>query len=151
MRILLILLLLLANLMLFGANHQMFGPLPAAGLRNPAPLNRELNPANLQVRPMAPGEYVDHPVVGPADPTIKMRQADLQPGAEAPAEASGTNSGAASGATAEHPASAAGPASMAAASGTAAADQPSSAAAAVAALPASNPAPKHHRPRHKHN
>ena len=83
MRILLILLLLLANLMLFGANHQMFGPQPSAGLRNPAPLARELNPASMQVRPMAPGEYVDHPVVGPADPTVKVKQSALTNGGDA--------------------------------------------------------------------
>jgi hypothetical protein len=98
MRVLLILLLLLANLMLFGANHQMFGPIPYAGLRNPAPLARELNPSGMQVRPMAPGEYVDHPVVGPADPTAKVQEQALPvaagaaaSGAEANAASSGSS------------------------------------------------------------
>ena len=88
MRILLILVLLLANLMLFGANHQMFGPVPIAGLRNPAPLTRELNPSGMQVRPMAPGEYVNHPVVGPADPMVQVKQEELSaPGTAAGASA----------------------------------------------------------------
>jgi len=88
MRILLILLLLLANLMLFGANHQMFGPLPSAGLRNPAPLGRQINPSAMQARPMAPGEYVDHPVVGAPDPTIKVKQSALSAAASASTGAS---------------------------------------------------------------
>jgi len=137
MRILLILLLLLANLMLFGANHQMFGPVPSAGLRNPAPLARELNPSGMHIRPMAPGEYIDHPVVGPADPTIKVRQEDLAPSALPPANsASGV---------------AAGPMAASAASG-AAAQAASSSAAASAPVPVSaSTAHKAHHPRHKHS
>lgn len=137
MRILLILLLLLANLMLFGANHQMFGPQPSAGLRNPAPLARELNPAGMQVRPMAPGEYVDHPVVGSPAPTIKVKQSDL-PGGDA-ASAAGASA-------------AVGGSGVAAASGGTAAASAVSAASEISAsaAPASAAVHRHRWVKHKH-
>jgi hypothetical protein len=134
MRILLILVLLLANLMLFGANHQMFGPVPYAGLRNPAPLKRELNPSGMQVRPMAPGEYVDHPVVGPADPTVHVKQEDLT----TPASASAA-SGASAASTSSTPAGA-----------SAVEIAPASHAAAASAAPAAGAthAHRHRKPPH---
>jgi hypothetical protein len=143
MRILLILVLLLANLMLFGANHQMFGPVPYAGLRNPAPLKRELNPSGMQVRPMAPGEYVDHPVVGPADPTVHVKQEDLT----TPASAS-----AASGASAASASSAPSAASTSSTPAGASAVEiaPASHAAAASAAPAAGAthAHRHRKPPH---
>ena len=143
MRILLILVLLLANLMLFGANHQMFGPVPYAGLRNPAPLKRELNPSGMQVRPMAPGEYVDHPVVGPADPTVHVKQEDLTMPASALA-ASGASAASASSAPS------AASTSSTPASASAVEIAPASHAAAASAAPAAGAthAHRHRKPPH---
>jgi len=164
MRILLILLLLLANLMLFGANHQMFGPLPSAGLRNPAPLGRQINPSAMQARPMAPGEYVDHPVVGAPDPTIKVKQSALSAAASASTDASAAvgTSGAVAASSAAIGASGAVATSSAAVGGSGAAVAASSAAAsgpaaastkpavsAPAAVPASTAGHKHHKTKPK--
>jgi hypothetical protein len=78
------LLLLLINLLLYSANSGLLGAPQIAGLRNPGPLASELNPAAAQVRPLAPGEFDDHPVVGPAVPNPQVTQAQL-PRAEAAA------------------------------------------------------------------
>jgi len=138
MRILLILVLLLANLMLFGANHQMFGPVPYAGLRNPAPLKRELNPSGMQIRPMAPGEYVDHPVVGPADPSAPVRQEEL-------ATPVGALSASAASAASATPAAMPTPASAAPARVT------SAATPSASSSPPAASAPHPHKPRKPHH
>lgn len=147
MRILLILVLLLANLMLFGANHQMFGPVPYAGLRNPAPLKRELNPSGMQVRPMAPGEYVDHPVVGPADPTVHVKQEDLT----TPASASAASGAAAASASSAPSAPLAASTSSTPAGASAVAGAPASHAAAASAASAAGATHTHHHRKPPHH
>jgi len=83
MRIALVLLLAI-NMILYSANSGLWGTPLTAGLHNPAPLTSQLNPAAMQVRPLAPGEGDGHPVVGPPVPDVKVIQSDLSGSAAAP-------------------------------------------------------------------
>jgi hypothetical protein len=69
----LIAILILANLLAFGAVRGLFGPTPASGATSRSQLNRQMNPEGLSVRPIRPSESVDVPVVGGpvADPAIQ--------------------------------------------------------------------------------
>ncbi|WP_158907451.1 hypothetical protein [Burkholderia sp. L27(2015)] len=93
-----IVLLLAINVTMYSANSGLWGAPLTAGLRNPAPLTSQLNPTAMQVRPLAPGEGDDHPVVGPPVPDVKVMQTDLS-GAAAGQQPDGAT-GAASGASA---------------------------------------------------
>ena len=93
-----IVLLLAINVIMYSANSGLWGAPLTAGLHNPAPLTSQLNPTAMQVRPLAPGEGDDHPVVGPAVPDVKVMQTDLSGSAAGPKPDGVT--GAASGASA---------------------------------------------------
>ncbi|TAM00837.1 MAG: hypothetical protein EPN70_21085 [Paraburkholderia sp.] len=60
----LIAILILANLAAFAAISGVFGPTPASGMRVSHPLNRQIHPERLTVRPILPSESVDVPLVG---------------------------------------------------------------------------------------
>jgi hypothetical protein len=60
----LIAILILANLLAFGAIRGVFGPTPASGARDSRPLTRQIHPERLSVRPILPSESIDVPVVG---------------------------------------------------------------------------------------
>ena len=79
-----IVLLLAINVIMYSANSGLWGAPLTAGLHNPAPLTSQLNPTAMQVRPLAPGEGDDHPVVGPAVPDVKVMQTDLSGSAAGP-------------------------------------------------------------------
>jgi hypothetical protein len=66
-------LLILANGAALAANLGAFGPTPASGSRDSAPLTRQIHPERLSVRAILPSESVDVPVVGGpvADPAIQ--------------------------------------------------------------------------------
>ncbi|WP_027793338.1 hypothetical protein [Paraburkholderia acidipaludis] len=65
--------LIIANLLAFGALRGVFGPTPASGLRDTQPLTRQIHPERLGVRPITASESVDVPVVGGpvADPAVQ--------------------------------------------------------------------------------
>ncbi|MDR3096956.1 MAG: hypothetical protein LBV73_07765 [Paraburkholderia sp.] len=69
----LIALLILANLLAFGAIRGLFGPAPLTDSGSHQQLNRQIHPEGLTVRPIKPSESVDVPVVGGpvADPAIQ--------------------------------------------------------------------------------
>jgi hypothetical protein len=69
----LIAILILANLLAFGAVRGLFGPAPASGATSRNQLNRQIHPEGLTVRAIRPSESVDVPVVGGpvADPAIQ--------------------------------------------------------------------------------
>lgn len=81
----LIAILFVANVLAFALLRGMFGPLPAAGPREPVHLVQQVRPDALQVAAAAPGQ----PVVGGP---ISQPALDAQPlaasGAAAPADAS---------------------------------------------------------------
>ncbi|WP_321786588.1 hypothetical protein [Burkholderia pyrrocinia] len=58
----LIAVLFLANMLAFVVARGVFGPLPAAGPREPGMLSRQVRPDALRVTPLA--QATDHPVVG---------------------------------------------------------------------------------------
>ncbi|RQH04690.1 hypothetical protein [Paraburkholderia dinghuensis] len=66
-------LLILANSAAAAANAGVFGPTPASGLRDSAPLTRQIHPERLTVRPIVASESVDVPVVGGpvSDPAVQ--------------------------------------------------------------------------------
>jgi hypothetical protein len=65
--------LILANLLAFATLRGVFGPTPASGQRDTQPLNRQIHPERLGVRPIPASESVDVPVVGGpvADPAVQ--------------------------------------------------------------------------------
>ncbi|WP_322010448.1 hypothetical protein [Paraburkholderia sp. J12] len=69
----LIAILILANLVAFSAIRGVFGPTPASGSRDSLPLNRQIHPERLAVRPIPASESADVPVVGGpvADPAVQ--------------------------------------------------------------------------------
>jgi len=69
----LIAILILANLLAFGAIRGLFGPAPLSGTGSDKQLNRQINPEGLTVRPIKASESVDVPVVGGpvANPAIQ--------------------------------------------------------------------------------
>ena len=123
-----IVLLLAINVIMYSANSGLWGAPLTAGLHNPAPLTSQLNPTAMQVRPLAPGEGDDHPVVGPAVPDVKVMQTDLSGSAAGP-QPDGVTS-AASGASA--------PIASPAQGGSSATGAPAATAGASAALGASS-------------
>ncbi|WP_233861985.1 hypothetical protein [Paraburkholderia adhaesiva] len=66
-------LLILANGAAAAANLGVFGPTPASGPRDSAPLARQIHPERLSVRPIVASESVDVPVVGGpvSDPAVQ--------------------------------------------------------------------------------
>ncbi|CAB3763175.1 hypothetical protein GQ57_22170 [Burkholderia sp. MSh2] len=58
----LIAVLFLANLLAFAVACGVFGPLPAAGPREPGMLSRQVRPESLRVTPLA--QASDQPVIG---------------------------------------------------------------------------------------
>lgn len=121
-----IVLLLAINVTMYSANSGLWGAPLTAGLRNPAPLTSQLNPTAMQVRPLAPGEADDHPVVGPPVPDVKVMQSDLSGSAARPQPDSAT--GAASGASA--------PTASPAQGGSSATASPAQAGSSAIGLPA---------------
>ncbi|MCX4163977.1 MULTISPECIES: hypothetical protein [Paraburkholderia] len=60
----LIAILLLANVLAFVAMRGVFGPLPAAGIREPNHLNRQIHADWLKVRALSAADAADQAVVG---------------------------------------------------------------------------------------
>jgi hypothetical protein len=70
-------LLFLANLLMFVVAQGVFGPLPAAGGREPQHLDRQVHPELVRVRPIGPEEAADQAVVGAPAPTAPVQAAPL--------------------------------------------------------------------------
>jgi hypothetical protein len=70
-------LLFLANLLMFVVAQGVFGPLPAAGGREPHHLDRQVHPELVRVRPISPEEAADQAVVGGPAPTAPVQAAPL--------------------------------------------------------------------------
>lgn len=70
-------LLFLANLLMFVVAQGVFGPLPAAGGREPQHLDRQVHPELVRVRPIGPDEAADQAVVGAPAPTAPVQAAPL--------------------------------------------------------------------------
>jgi hypothetical protein len=70
-------LLFLANLLMFVVAQGVFGPLPAAGGREPQHLDRQVHPELVRVRPISPEEAADQAVVGAPAPTAPVQAAPL--------------------------------------------------------------------------
>lgn len=70
--------LVLANLLVFAAIRGIFGPLPWAGNpHQPMYLNRQVQPAALQVRPETAQEAADRAVVGAPAPQAPVQTQTL--------------------------------------------------------------------------
>lgn len=69
--------LVLANLLMFVVVQGVFGPLPAAGGREPQHLDRQVHPELVRVRPIGPEEAADQPVVGGPAPAAAVQAAPL--------------------------------------------------------------------------
>ncbi|MFM0323744.1 hypothetical protein [Caballeronia glebae] len=73
----LIALLILANLLMFAVMRGVFGPLPAAGAREPHHLLQQVHPEALATRPLSPDEAFDQPRVGGPAPAANVQSAPL--------------------------------------------------------------------------
>jgi hypothetical protein len=73
----LITLLVIANLVAFAAMRGMFGPVPAAGVREPFHLNRQIHPEWLRVQPMSAADAADQAVVGGPAPVAPIAASAL--------------------------------------------------------------------------
>ncbi|AET87986.1 hypothetical protein A9R05_00805 [Burkholderia sp. KK1] len=73
----LIALLILANLLMFTVMRGMFGPLPAAGAREPHHLLQQVRPEALATRPLGPDEAFDQPRVGGPAPAANVQSTPL--------------------------------------------------------------------------
>jgi hypothetical protein len=69
--------LILANLLMLAAVQGMFGPLPAAGAREPHHLRQQVNPEALNVRALHPEDAADQPQVGGPAPAANVESAPL--------------------------------------------------------------------------
>ena len=69
--------LILANLLMFAVTRGMFGPLPAAGAREPHHLLQQVHPEALLTRPLSPEESFDQPRVGGPAPAANVQSAPL--------------------------------------------------------------------------
>jgi hypothetical protein len=73
----LIALLILANLLMFAVVRGTFGPLPAAGAREPPHLLQQVHPEALTTRSIHPEEAFDQPRVGGPAPAANVQTAPL--------------------------------------------------------------------------
>jgi hypothetical protein len=73
----LIALLVIANLLSFAAVRGLFGPVPAAGAREPFHLNRQIHPEWLRVQPMSAADASDQAVVGGPAPVAPISASAL--------------------------------------------------------------------------
>jgi hypothetical protein len=73
----LIVLLFLANLLMIAVVQGMFGPLPAAGAREPHHLLQQVRPEALNVRPLHPEDAADQPQVGGPAPAANVQERPL--------------------------------------------------------------------------
>jgi hypothetical protein len=69
--------LILANLLMFAVVQGFFGPLPAAGAREPHHLLQQVHPETLNARPLHPEDAVDQPQVGGPAPAANVQTAPL--------------------------------------------------------------------------
>ena len=69
--------LFLANLFMFVVVQGVFGPLPAASVREPQHLDRQVHPELVRVRPIGVEEAADQPVVGGPAPAAAVQAAPL--------------------------------------------------------------------------
>jgi hypothetical protein len=69
----LIVLLFLANLLMAAVVQGMFGPLPAAGAREPHHLLQQVHPEALNVRPLHPEDAVDQAQFGEPAPAANVQ------------------------------------------------------------------------------
>jgi hypothetical protein len=73
----LIALLLVANLGMLAVVGGVFGPLPAAGAREPQHVDRQLHPELVRTRPISPEDAADQAVVGGPAPAAAVQAAPL--------------------------------------------------------------------------
>jgi hypothetical protein len=73
----LIVLLFLANLLMAAVAQGMFGPLPAAGAREPHHLLQQVHPEALNTRPLHPEDAADQPQVGGPAPAANVQTQPL--------------------------------------------------------------------------
>ncbi|SAK84301.1 hypothetical protein [Caballeronia ptereochthonis] len=73
----LITLLILANLLMFAVMRGAFGPLPAAGAREPHHLLQQVHPEALTTRALHPEESFDQPRVGGPAPAANVQASPL--------------------------------------------------------------------------
>ncbi|SAK41331.1 hypothetical protein AWB75_00326 [Caballeronia catudaia] len=73
----LIALLILANLLMFIVMRGMFGPLPAAGAREPHHLLQQVHPEALATRPLGPDEAFEQPRVGGPAPAANVQSTPI--------------------------------------------------------------------------
>ncbi|GAB5098317.1 hypothetical protein P9250_19555 [Caballeronia sp. LP006] len=73
----LIALLILANLLMFAIVRSTFGPLPAAGAREPHHLLEQVHPETLVTRALHPEEAADQPQVGAPAPAANVQERPL--------------------------------------------------------------------------
>jgi hypothetical protein len=73
----LITLLILANLLMLAVTRGMFGPLPAAGAREPHHLLQQVHPEALTTRAIHPEDAFDQPRVGGPAPAANVQAAPL--------------------------------------------------------------------------
>jgi hypothetical protein len=73
----LIALLILANLLMFAVMRGMFGPLPAAGAREPHHLLQQVHPETLTTRSIHLEDAFDQPHVGGPAPAANVQTAPL--------------------------------------------------------------------------
>ncbi|KNH09968.1 hypothetical protein BRCH_01904 [Candidatus Burkholderia brachyanthoides] len=69
--------LILANLLMFAVVQGMFGPLPAAGAREPHHLQQQVHPEVLNARPLHPEDAADQPQVGGLAPAANVQERPL--------------------------------------------------------------------------
>jgi hypothetical protein len=66
--------LILANLLMLAVVQGMFGPLPAAGAREPHHLLQQVHPEALNARPLHPEDAADQPLVGGPAPSATVQE-----------------------------------------------------------------------------
>ncbi|SAL26196.1 hypothetical protein AWB71_01471 [Caballeronia peredens] len=69
--------LIFANLLMFAVMRGVFGPLPAAGAREPHHLLQQVHPEALVTRAIHPEESFDQPRVGGPAPAANVQTAPL--------------------------------------------------------------------------
>lgn len=73
----LIAILVVADLIAFALASGVFGPLPAAGPREPDHLGRQVHPEWLKTRPISEAQAGEQAIVGLPDPTPSVAAAPL--------------------------------------------------------------------------
>jgi hypothetical protein len=69
--------LILANLLMLAVAHGAFGPLPAAGAREPHHLLLQVRPESLSTRPLSSEDAADQAIVGGPAPVARVQASPL--------------------------------------------------------------------------